>query len=353
MTNQPSNNPKKHNIKKILLIVLIVFLSLSILITCTLSLLIYLGKKNMLNSQNASITAPESIAEVVGDDGRNIIYNGQKYKFNENITSILLIGVDKERFENNATDTYGENGQADVLMLLCIDTSNGKTTAIPISRDTMAEVNQYSVNGQYLGIAKEQICLSYSYGDGREKSCENTVTSVSRMFYGMPINSYIAIDLKAIKILNDSIGGVSVTVEEDIDLYGKKLKKGDTVNLKGEYALGYIRSRDDSLMANSNRMQRQKNYMQSFYKTVLAKTKQDISTPIKLYNKIFDYKISNLNIADISYLTQCTIKNGINQLNFTSISGKNVFGEKYVEYYADSQALYDIVVNTFYQPVAE
>ncbi len=353
MTNQPSDYPQKHNIKKILFIVLIVFLSLSIVVICALSLLIYIGKNNMLSSQNASITAPESNIEVVGEDGKNIIYNGQKYKFNENITSILLIGVDKEKFENDAAQTYGENGQADVLMLLCMDTSNGNTKAIPISRDTMTEINQYSVNGQYLGIAKEQICLSYSYGDGREKSCENTVTSVSRMFYGMPINSYIAIDINAIKILNDSIGGVSVAVEEDIDLYGKKLKKGDTVNLKGEYALGYIRGRDDSLMANSNRMQRQKNYMQAFYKAVLAKTKQDFSTPIKLYNKVSDYKISNLSIADISYLTQCIIKNGINQLDFASIPGENVFGEKYVEHYVDSKALYDVVVNTFYQPTNE
>ncbi|MEE1280131.1 MAG: LCP family protein [Oscillospiraceae bacterium] len=353
MINQPNDKQTEKRSKRVLLYFLIMVLVLSIVITCTLTTLIYIGKKKMLNNSDASIVTPESIVEVEGNDGKTIIYNGKKYQFNENITSILLIGVDKERFDDTAAETFGENGQADVLMLMAIDTSNGNIKAIPISRDTMADVNQYSLNGQYLGITKEQICLSYSYGDGREKSCKNTVTSVSRLLYGMPINSYVAIDIKAIKILNDAVGGVNVTVAEDIELYDKKLKKGDTVNLKGEYALKYIRGRDDTLTANSERMSRQKNYMQAFYRTVLAKTKKDITTPIKLYKKILNYKISNLSVADISYLTQCVIKNGVNELDFTSIPGKNVAGEKYVEYHADSEALYDIVVNTFYQPVAE
>ncbi len=353
MINRLNEKQTGKRSKRVLFYLLIVVLLLSIVITCTLTALIYIGKKKLLNNTDASIVTPESIVEVEGNDGKTIIYNGKKYQFNENITSILFIGVDKEKLEDNAAETYGENGQADVLLLLALDTSNGNMKAIPISRDTMIDVNQYSVSGQYLGVSKEQICLSYSYGDGREKSCENTVTSVSRLIYGMPINSYVAVDLKAIKILNDSVGGVTVTVNEDIDLFDKKLKKGDTVNLKGEYALKYIRGRGDSLSANNERMGRQKNYMQAFYKTVLAKTKKDITTPVKLYNKILDYKISNLSVADISYLTQCIIKNGVNEMNFVSIPGKNVAGEKYVEYYADTAALYDIVVDVFYKSVDE
>ena len=60
----------------------------------------------------------------------------------------------------------------------------------------------------------------------------------------MPINSYVAFDINSIKKLNDTIGGVSITATNDIKLYDKTIKKGQTVNLKGEYALKFIRERD-------------------------------------------------------------------------------------------------------------
>lgn len=67
-----------------------------------------------------------------------------------------------------------------------------------------------------LGTEKQQICLSYSYGDGKESSCENTVNSVQRLFYNIPINTYFSLDLDGISALNDSVGGVDVVSPETI-----------------------------------------------------------------------------------------------------------------------------------------
>ncbi len=341
MTNQP--NKKRKNI---LLYITISFLSIIIAIVGIFAALISIGKNNLLGTGGASIIVPESIVEIEENDGKIVIYNGKQYRYNDNITNILLIGVDREKIPDN--QNYGANGQADLLVLLSLDTSNGKINAIPISRDTMTDVNQYSESGQFIGVSKEQICLSYSYGDGKEKSCKNTVTSVSRYLYGMPINSYIAFDLKAIEILNDSMGGVNIVPNRDFTLYGKQFKKGQAANLKGEYAIGYIRGRDDSLDANNERMNRQKKYMQAFFKTALEKTKKDITVPIKMYNKISNYKVSNIDVADISFLTQCVLKNGIGDIHFNSISGKNIQGEKFIEFHSEPASLYDTVINTFY-----
>ena len=351
MTKEPTNKGEKKRYKKVLLWLSMSLVSLILIVSIILAILIEVGRNSLLNNQNASIVVPESIAQYEENDGKTIIYKDKTYKLNENITSILLIGVDKNKIDSKPNDTFGANGQADLLLLITLDTSNGNMKAIPISRDTMVDVNQYSASGQYIGISKEQICLSYSYGDGREKSCENTVTSVSRLLYGMPINSYAAIDIEGIKVLNDALGGVRVTVNEDIDLYGKKIKKGESALLKGEYALGYIRGRDQtSLNANTERMARQKNYMTSFFRTAIHQTKKDITTPIKLYNKISDYKVSDITVADVSFLTKCVLMSGKTDLEFASISGKNVMGEKYVEFYPDTASLYDVVVNTFYYP---
>lgn len=352
MTKKHTDISHKKKAKKILLWITLSLISVVLIVGMMLAILVEVGKKNLLNNDNASIVVPENVVDYQEDDGKTISYKGQNYTLNENITSILLIGVDKEKIASNPSEKFGANGQADLLLLVALDTTNGNMKAIPISRDTMIDVNQYSISGQYIGIQKEQICLSYSYGDGREKSCENTVTSVSRLLYGMPVNSYVAIDIEGIKVLNDALGGVNVTVTEDTNLYGMKIKKGQSATLKGEYALGYIRSRDqDSIEANSERMARQKNYMKSFFKTAIQKTKKDITTPVKLYNKATDYTITDITVADVSFLTKCVLLSGKTDLEFASIKGQNVMGEKYIEFYPDRDSLYDVVVNTFYNPV--
>lgn len=343
---------KKLNKKRILITILCVIIAIVLIICIVLALLFKIGKNNLLNNQQTNITMPENLSGNLSNNGKILVYNDKKYVFNDKLTSVLLIGVDKQNISSNASQIHGKNGQADVLLLVVIDTETGELNAIPISRDTMIDIDMYSSGGQYLGVEKNQICLSYAYGDGREKSCENTVDSVSRLLYGMPINSYIAIDIDSIKVLNDTIGGVTVTVDEDTKLYDMFIKKGESATLKGAYALRYIRARDkSSIDANNVRMARQKKYMSAFFKTVVQKTKQDISTPIKLYNKVSKNSVTNLSIADISYLTKCVLKNRTNDmLNYSSIKGKTVAGEKYAEFYPDEENLYKLVVETFYKP---
>lgn len=346
------NNQKKLNV--LLFRIITVILSIFLVLVITILILFGVGKNKLLNNSSTNIIAPESLIESQDETGKIISYKGQKYEFNEKITNILLIGVDRENLPQTSIQTHGTNGQADVLLLMSLDTSNGNLKAIPISRDSMVDINIFSNSGQYLGVENKQICLAYAYGDGRETSCENTVESVSRLLYGMPINSYLAIDINSIKRLNDAIGGVKVTISEDITLYDKILKKGETVTLKGEYALRYIRGRDAiDIEANNNRMLRQKNYMKAFFNQALQMTKKDLTTPVKLYNITSEYKVTNLTIADITYLTKCVLLNKASDpLNYLSISGKTVMGEKYVEFYPDQEKLYQLIIETFYKPIS-
>lgn len=339
---------------KIFMGIIFALTSLVLVFCIIIGILLCVGKNSLLEN-DGKIEVPQDYTDFIENDGKTIIYKGQKYKYNEQITSLLVMGIDRENLSGDLTETHGKNGQADVLLLMALDTSNGKLKTISVSRDTMVDINLYSENGQYLGVSKKQICLSYAYGDGRETSCDNTVTAVSRLLYGIPINSYVAIDIEGIKVLNDALGGVTLTVDEDIDLYDKHLKKGDRVTLKGSYALRYLRMRDKhDVTANNARMKRQKNYLKSFFKTALDKTKKDISTPVKLYNKISQYKVSDLTVADITYLTQCVLLNRNNDgLNFVSIAGKTTAGEKYAEFYPDEEKLYETIIEVFYIPIQD
>ena len=106
-----------------------------------------------------------------------------------------------------------------------LDTKTGKSRLIAISRDTMTDVNVYSDLGNFIGTEKLQLCLAYTYGDGKEKSCENTVRAVSRLFYGMPVAAYAALDLDAITVLTDAVGGVEVPVTKDLTIQNPSLKE--------------------------------------------------------------------------------------------------------------------------------
>lgn len=337
---------KPSQAKKIILKLFCIILAVVLILTLTITFLISVGKNKLVNNNN-SVNLPSDYALSEGD---LIVYNGEKFAINKNITSILLMGIDKENISE--TLVQGNGGQADLLVLMVIDTLTGKITTIPISRDLMVDINVYSKNGQYLGTSNKQICLSYAYGDGMHTSCDNTVKSVSRLFYGLPINSYIAFDIATIKDLNDTIGGVKITAENDIQLYDKLIKKGESTTLKGVYALKYIRGRDQtSLEANSERMMRQKNYMSSFFKQVLHSAKKDITTPLKLYNKVSKKIVTNLNVADISFLTKCIIQNGSNpSLNYQSIKGEIKEGKGFAEFHHNKDDMLKLIVETFYEP---
>lgn len=284
-----SKHRKMKTWKKVLLSIGCTLLGLIILTVGTVAYLIYQGGNELFNT-DIHVTAPHGIE--TEENGKYVVYNGETYQFNEKVTNVLCIGVDKRNLdENNNSKVKASGGQADVLMLVSIDTSNGKITLFNISRDSMVDVTMYSAGGAYAGTEKQQICLSYSYGDGKESSCENTVNSVQRLFYNIPINTYFSLNLDGISALNDSVGGVDVVSPETIG----EFVEGESYHLVGQQAESFVRTRDTSKTDSNNmRMQRQKVYIQSFMNTVLQQTKEDLTTPIDLFNASAPYSCTIL-----------------------------------------------------------
>ena len=350
--NTETPKKKKGKAKKILLWILIVFLVLILSGILTVFILIQKGKSSLLNVESMKIDPGSAISEVeVEDDGKTIEFQGKKYRYNENITSVLCIGVDRDNI-SDAADVQGKNGQADALFLCAMDTSNGKSTVIPIPRDVMVDVDVYSGDGNFISSSKKQLCLSYAYGDGQHTSCENTVRSVSRLFYGLPINSYVAIDIKAIDVLSNKVGGVPVIPNEDFSYLGYNYYKGKEVNLTGLNARVFVQGRDQSkLDSNLNRMARQKQFITSFFNKAIAKTKEKITFPVDVFNSTQMYMVTDIDVAEVSFLASCVLKNNIG-IQYKSIKGNMVKGENFAEYYADDESVYNTVIEVFYTPVS-
>ncbi len=345
---------KKRRKKKLIIGLGLGFFAFLALLLVAFLILQAIGKNQMVDFKNVKIEISETVKEnlEVNDknDGKTVEYKGETYKLNEDITTILCMGIDKGEINGEG---YGANGQSDANILLVIDTKTGKSTAIAINRDTMIDANVYSDSGKFLGAEKQQLCLAFANGDGEEKSAQNMMKSVSSLFYGIPVNSYIAIDLEAIGPLTELVGSVKVKSPETISSYsGYQFEKGETYTLdSAAEAEAFVRARDVSVLdSNVARMERQKVYLKAFSAEAIKKTKEEITFPVSLYNAITDYNINDLNIAKIVFLTSTIIQGKENvNLKFLNVEGEVKKGEKHAEFYPDDKKLFELILKVFYE----
>lgn len=330
---------KKH---KKLKIVLIVILCIVLAVISTLTALYFIGRNQLLNYDAAKITPPD-FADYE-DNGKTVYYKGHKYTFNEHIASILFMGIDNRKLKENAV--AGTAGQADALYLFTYDLTTGKIRVLSLNRDTMVDISRYDDQGNFYDTANSQLCLAYAYGDGKKVSAENQVFAVERLIYNIPINGYYAIDLSAIKTLNDDIGGVTLTPEYTF----KSFTKGVQVTLKGDKAEEFVRTRDTSLLDdNLRRIECQKLYINSFANQIVPAIKSDIGVVNKLYKHSSENTVTNVNIATMFYLASSLATN-YSGLGMTSFTGeyKVIKGDEFPEYKLHKKKAFETVLDIFY-----
>ncbi|MDR2672928.1 MAG: LCP family protein [Coriobacteriales bacterium] len=334
----------KHKGPRIAALVLVILVALG-----GLTVWIALG---MMRSGEAAIkggtdTAPIASNEdaVSYDEGKTVSYKGHTYALNENMVSLVFIGFD--RF---APAEGGEPaGQADAVMVIAFDTQTGDVTAIGVPRDSMVDVSEF-VGDAFIGQDTMQLCLAYSYGDGRERSCENTVKAVSRVLYNMPITYYFALNESGIGPLNDAIGGVSLTPLQTVP--GTNIVEGESTVLFGNHAYRYVQWRDTSVLNSSiDRQARQVQYVKAFASQALQLSEGSVGVLLDLFNITADYSVTNLGANEFSYLASATVTNNVAGFDMVTLEGEMVQGEVYAEYYLDKDAVYETVLRVYYHQI--
>ncbi len=335
--------------RRILLAVLAAIAAATVLVGGVYTYLFYSGR-SALHGTGADVSTPSDIADSVEDSNR-VVYKGTTYEYNENVVSALVLGVDKESIKDDLG--YGENGQADSLFVAAIDTATGAVRVIPLSRETMAEVEIYGVGGGYAGIERTQLCLAYAYGRTGQQSCENVLRSVRRLLYGVDINTYAAMDLDGLAALTDAVGGVTVTVPEDISQDSISWKRGQTLTLKGKEARFFTRYRGSDVNANNRRVVRQRLFLAAFMNRMMTRVRADITRVATYYQVAAPYLVTNVGLSQITYLATTLVSAPPREIEYLTVTGDTVMGEKYVEFHADPTSLYEAVLAAFYTPVAE
>ncbi len=275
-----------------------------------------------------------------------IEYNGQKYRLKDNLETVLILGLDK--FEGVSEESYNNDKQSDFMMLLVIDHENESCSALHINRDTVAEMNILGVAGDKVGTVSKQIALAHTYGNGKEVSCRNAADAVSALLNNIQIDSYVSVTMDAVSVFADYIGGVEVTVLDDFTGIDDMLVKGETVNLTGEHALNYVRTRyglEDS--SNSSRMVRQRQFIESLYNKALALSKNDANFFVNAGVKLADYIVSDYSGNALQALAE-KIAN-YTFVEICELEGKLIAGEKHMEFYPDEASIKETVIKLFYE----
>ena len=208
------------------------------------------------------------------------INNGQTFYKKTNITTLLVMGVDKDTTEEEESEkkyvSYRSGGQSDFMLLMVIDHNDKVIRQLQINRDTMAKVDVLTVLGNFGGTRTLQICLSHGYGATQTACCENAVNAVSRYLDNINVDLYMAVDFSAVDVLNDLLGGVTVTLKDDFSHLDPEMTLGKTLTLHGHQAELYVRSRmsvGDG--TNASRQLRQREWMNGAVEVLRSKLKED------------------------------------------------------------------------------
>lgn len=308
--------------------------------------------------REASLTEPKTASPDIRDirtlsdfgsekwDEGVIRYDGKIYTYNIDLQNYLFMGIDNDNIAEPAPDGIS-GGQSDAMFLLSLDEETRRMNMIAINRNTMVPVDVYDREGNFLVQMNLQICLQHGYGDGMKLSCMRSVEAVDRLMQNVPISGYLALNMGGIAAVNDAVGGVELTPIETVERGDIVIPEGIPVKLDGQQAYAYLRTRDvDKFGSANDRLERQKQYITTFVKKVLAEP----SLGNRIYEAGKDYIVASI---DLPKLINSASDMKFDEDSIYTIKGETVFKDDYEQYNPDEEELIKLILRVFYKEVSK
>lgn len=303
---------------------------------------IYVGVQSKKAEEKREVSANTEST----DSSSYITYNGKKYQYNSDLRTMLFLGVDKDEVVTVRENT-GRSGQSDCLILLVLDTENKTTTLLEISRDSMADVKIYGIDGDYMATETAQIATQYAYGDGEKRSCQLTRNAVSNLLYDIPIHDYLSLNMAGIVPIVDQIGGVTITITEDQTAIDPVLVSGATVTMDGTLAEKYIRSRDTSVLgSNEQRMERQTQFVQALLEKIKSTEDGGNAMLHQFWQAGQPYITTDLSLNMLEKISSYDMDPQI-----LKVPGEVQAGAEHDEFHVDDAELQELIIRIFYREV--
>lgn len=282
------------------------------------------------------------------DSREMITYKNETYVKKGNLETYLIAGIDAPGKVEKVTE-YDGTGQCDVLAVIVRDRSTDQCKLLSIDRNTITAVKSLDNDGTYLDTTDIQISLAHAMGFDQQVRAENTVDAVSHLLGDQTIDGYAMVNMGAIQVVNDMVGGVTVTIEDDFSDVDPSMKKGETVTLMGEQAEKYVRSRKEiSDGSNQNRMSRQSTYEEAFKPAFRNKCAENSKFPLEVYHAMEDYMTTNISAKKFCRLA--ILMSDENQDEKVAISGTYGLDEDgWQTFTPDADSLQEAILELFYQ----
>ncbi|MBQ9062398.1 MAG: LCP family protein [Eubacterium sp.] len=305
------------------------------------------------HGQSDKDTALENIEDSEWD-GDNTLYFGDKlFGYDHRIETWLFIGTDNSGDETAAGENY-HGAMADFLMLMVVDHTDDTYGFLQIDRNTITEVSMTSWDGETTDYRDMQICTAHWYGGNPEESAENTVDSVLTLLGDLDhIDGYYVLNMSELDKLNSAVGGVDVTIPLDMTAVDPSFTDGATVHLTDELAEKFIRARmaleDD---ANEHRMERQRIYLNAFFKEAVNKVKESPNFANELWDTLQSTAVTDMSGNGFSRIAETFRKDeskGILHFEGEAKIGENLLedGEKHEEFYPSTDSMIETMTELF------
>lgn len=294
------------------------------------------GQEEKKEQESSSIDVEDKLA--------TIQVNGVTYKQKGDIRCYVLMGIDHA--DQQDVMERGNFGQNDLLLAIVVNDTDKTYQILQMNRDSMVDVIQIDQQGNEVGSIYEQICLAHSFGDGKQISDENVVNTLSKVLWDQPFEGYLALNMDAVNILADDVGGVPVQVNDDFSEIDPSLVQGTTVTLTSANALTFVRSRwNIADETNMNRQARQQEFMTSFINKASSLSDDQLEN---MYQTIQDYRESDMSNSGVVNLMVKLKK--YKELPMKTIDGTNSINpdNNTNEYKMDNASLQSVILELFY-----
>lgn len=289
------------------------------------------------------------------ESSRTVIVGGEVYERREDITTILLLGIDKRDILENESGRPADNGQSDMIWLIVADHGSDQIQVITIPRETMTDVEEHYSDGSMRKVY-EQICLQYAYGTTPEEGCALTAEAVINLLEEAPIDYTCAVSMGAVTKLVDAVGGVDIAMSNNYSIPNEDwtdfiyYEAGNTVHMNGETAYRFIHYRDvEHLYTNLDRMNRQQDFLEAF--TVALKEKV-MSRPWEipgLLKALKPYYYTDLPLPEMLRLALTALSADLSEIKRIQIPGTEVHVGRYDQYLLEEDQLQEMMLKIFYE----
>ena len=222
--------------------------------------------------------------------------------------NIILAGIDL----GNYTGVWASGGKnvledchTDVVMVVSLNKTKDTVSLVSLPRDTLTYVP--GVHGVY------KLNAAFNCAETAEEGMERVCDAVTWLLGGVEIHNYVAVDMAALIMLVDAIGGVDFDMDMSYVGHSGITYYQGMQHLDGVGVMDYVRARKNATVEYTDigRTRRGRDMMMVIFETIQQKMKEDgMAVAMDLINLMFSEEFNvftKLSMADLFSLAEMAL----------------------------------------------